>query len=84
MLRLFPSVTVILPEGPDPNTTEFIIPGELFPTKFRSTCHGIASASGKVGAVVGTFGFGWMVIGAKNGISTSYPLDTPRRGHRSN
>lgn len=59
-----------------PNTTEFIIPGELFPTKFRSTCHGIASASGKVGAAVGSFGFGWMVIGAKNGISTDYPLDT--------
>lgn len=59
-----------------PNTTEFIIPGELFPTKFRSTCHGIASASGKVGAVVGSFGFGWMVIGAKNHLSTSYPLDS--------
>eukprot|EP00667_Euglena_gracilis_P008355 EG_transcript_8458 len=59
-----------------PNTTEFIIPGELFPTKFRSTCHGIASAWGKTGAVVGTFGFGWMVIGAKNNLSTQYPMDT--------
>eukprot|EP00668_Euglena_longa_P043454 GGOE01057783.1.p2 GENE.GGOE01057783.1~~GGOE01057783.1.p2 ORF type:complete len:217 (-),score=53.08 GGOE01057783.1:1004-1654(-) len=59
-----------------PNTTEFIIPGELFPTKFRSTCHGIASAWGKTGAVVGTFGFGWMVVGAKNNLGTGYPMDT--------
>lgn len=59
-----------------PNTTEFIIPGELFPTKFRSTCHGIASGTGKVGSVVGSFGFGWMVIGAKNGLSTSYPMNS--------
>lgn len=59
-----------------PNTTEFIIPGELFPTKFRSTCHGIASGTGKVGSVVGSFGFGWMVIGAKNHISNTYPMDS--------
>ncbi|CAN6247642.1 unnamed protein product [Urochloa humidicola] len=40
-----------------PNTTTFIIPAELFPARLRSTCHGIAGAFGKVGAVVGVFAF---------------------------
>ncbi|KAJ2565195.1 hypothetical protein GGH95_004508, partial [Coemansia sp. RSA 1836] len=40
-----------------PNTTTFIIPSEAFPTRFRSTCHGISAASGKVGAVVAQLGF---------------------------
>ncbi|KAG6334803.1 hypothetical protein ID866_4292 [Astraeus odoratus] len=35
-----------------PNTTTFIIPGEVFPTRYRSTAHGISAASGKLGAVV--------------------------------
>jgi PHS family inorganic phosphate transporter-like MFS transporter len=40
-----------------PNATTFIVPAELFPARLRSTCHGISSASGKAGAIVGTFGF---------------------------
>ncbi|KAJ3270387.1 phosphate transporter [Terramyces sp. JEL0728] len=36
-----------------PNVTTFVIPSELFPTRFRSRCHGISAASGKVGAIVG-------------------------------
>ncbi|GJP37665.1 hypothetical protein CLOM_g22102 [Closterium sp. NIES-68] len=40
-----------------PNSTTFIIPAELFPARFRSTCHGISSAAGKLGAIVGSFGF---------------------------
>ncbi|KAF8318368.1 phosphate permease [Clavulina sp. PMI_390] len=35
-----------------PNTTTFIMPGEVFPTRYRSTCHGISAASGKVGAII--------------------------------
>lgn len=35
-----------------PNTTTFIIPGEVFPTRYRSTCHGISAAAGKLGAIV--------------------------------
>eukprot|EP00548_Thalassiothrix_antarctica_P008441 CAMPEP_0194136946 /NCGR_PEP_ID=MMETSP0152-20130528/6880_1 /TAXON_ID=1049557 /ORGANISM="Thalassiothrix antarctica, Strain L6-D1" /LENGTH=257 /DNA_ID=CAMNT_0038833779 /DNA_START=925 /DNA_END=1695 /DNA_ORIENTATION=- len=34
-----------------PNATTFIIPAEIFPTKQRTLCHGIAAASGKVGAL---------------------------------
>ncbi|KAG8783474.1 Inorganic phosphate transporter pho84 [Ceratobasidium sp. 428] len=29
-----------------PNTTTFIVPGEAFPTRYRSTAHGISAASG--------------------------------------
>lgn len=42
-----------------PNTTTFIVPAELFPARFRSTCHGISGAFGKVGAIVGSVGFLW-------------------------
>ncbi|CAG8951397.1 hypothetical protein HYFRA_00007310 [Hymenoscyphus fraxineus] len=35
-----------------PNTTTFIIPGECFPTRYRSTGHGLSAACGKVGAIV--------------------------------
>lgn len=40
-----------------PNSTTFIIPGEVFPTKFRSTAHGISAASGKLGAIISQVGF---------------------------
>ena len=35
-----------------PNTTTFIVPGEVFPTRYRSTAHGFSAASGKVGAII--------------------------------
>lgn len=35
-----------------PNTTTFIVPGECFPTRYRSTAHGMSAASGKVGAII--------------------------------
>ncbi|KAG6871617.1 hypothetical protein C0995_002344 [Termitomyces sp. Mi166 len=40
-----------------PNSTTFVVPGEAFPTRYRSTAHGIAAASGKLGAVVAQVGF---------------------------
>ncbi|XP_057438560.1 probable inorganic phosphate transporter 1-7 [Lotus japonicus] len=40
-----------------PNATTFVVPAEIFPARFRSTCHGISSAAGKLGAIVGAFGF---------------------------
>jgi len=35
-----------------PNVTSFVIPGEIFPTRYRATGHGISAASGKFGAIV--------------------------------
>jgi PHS family inorganic phosphate transporter-like MFS transporter len=43
-----------------PNATTFIIPGEVFPTRYRSTCHGIAAASGKAGAILALLCFASM------------------------
>ena len=39
-----------------PNTTTFVIPGEVFTTRFRSTAHGICAASGKLGAIISSVG----------------------------
>lgn len=41
-----------------PNVTTFVIPGEVFPTRFRSTGHGISAASGKLGAILAIYAFG--------------------------
>lgn len=35
-----------------PNATTFVVPAECFPTRYRSTCHGLSAAAGKLGAVV--------------------------------
>ncbi|WLF77154.1 Inorganic phosphate transporter pho84 [Lodderomyces elongisporus] len=35
-----------------PNVTTFIVPGEVFPTRYRSTAHGLSAAAGKVGAII--------------------------------
>ncbi|KAH9945214.1 phosphate transporter [Epithele typhae] len=43
------------------NTTTFIVPGEAFPTRYRSTAHGISAASGKLGAIVAQVGFGKLI-----------------------
>jgi MFS transporter, PHS family, inorganic phosphate transporter len=40
-----------------PNVTTFVVPGEAFPTRYRSTAHGISAASGKLGAIVAQVGF---------------------------
>jgi PHS family inorganic phosphate transporter-like MFS transporter len=38
-----------------PNTTTFVYPAEIFPVRVRTTSHGIAAASGKLGAFIGTY-----------------------------
>ncbi|KAK3813086.1 MAG: phosphate transporter [Benniella sp.] len=43
-----------------PNATTFIIPGEVFPTRYRSTGHGISAGMGKLGAIVAQIGFSSM------------------------
>lgn len=35
-----------------PNATTFITPGEVFPTRYRSSAHGISAASGKIGSIM--------------------------------
>jgi PHS family inorganic phosphate transporter-like MFS transporter len=38
-----------------PNSTTFLIPSEIFPTKIRARGHGLSAATGKVGAFIGAF-----------------------------
>jgi len=40
-----------------PNATTFVYPAELFPVETRTTGHGIASATGKIGGFIGVFTF---------------------------
>jgi MFS transporter, PHS family, inorganic phosphate transporter len=35
-----------------PNVITFMLPAELFPTKYRGTCYGIAAMAGKMGAIL--------------------------------
>lgn len=41
-----------------PNSTTFVVPGECFPTRYRSSSHGFSAASGKVGAIIAQCVFG--------------------------
>jgi len=45
-----------------PNTTTFVVPGEVFPTRFRSTSHGISAATGKLGAIISSYGFTYVSL----------------------
>jgi PHS family inorganic phosphate transporter-like MFS transporter len=57
-----------------PNATTFIVPGECFPTRYRSTAHGFSAASGKVGAIIAQCVFGPLITkGAPKG-STATPF----------
>lgn len=40
-----------------PNTTTFVIPGEIYPAHVRATAHGLSAASGKMGAAAGAYFF---------------------------
>ena len=41
-----------------PNATTFIVPGECFPTRYRSSAHGISAGSGKVGSIIAQVAIG--------------------------
>jgi len=40
-----------------PGVTTMAIPAEIFPSAFRGTAHGISAATGKLGAVIGSYSF---------------------------
>jgi MFS family permease len=56
-----------------PNSTTFIIPAELFPTEWRSTGHGFCAALGKLGAIIGAFGFLYAAQPAPGEVTWDYP-----------
>jgi MFS family permease len=54
-----------------PNSTTFVLPAEVFPTRHRAKAHGIASASGKLGAIIATFCFNVLAdVGGPQGEGT--------------
>ncbi|KAI1611820.1 MFS transporter [Exophiala viscosa] len=54
-----------------PNATTFIVPGECFPTRYRSTSHGLSAASGKVGAIIAQCVFGPLKV--RGHVTTANP-----------
>lgn len=54
-----------------PNGLTFIIPAELFPTRFRCTCHGISAASGKFGSIIAQLFFAYVKFGNATGSGSS-------------
>ncbi|ORY13164.1 major facilitator superfamily domain-containing protein [Clohesyomyces aquaticus] len=50
MLAIYVLIQLFFNWGP--NTTIFIVPDECFPTRYRSTSHGISAASGKIGSII--------------------------------
>nr|XP_043615998.1 low affinity inorganic phosphate transporter 4-like [Erigeron canadensis] len=55
-----------------PNSTTFVLPAELFPTRVRSTCHALSAAAGKAGAMVSAFGIQkYTLDGEKHKIKTA-------------
>jgi PHS family inorganic phosphate transporter-like MFS transporter len=55
-----------------PNTITFMLPAELFSTKYRGTCYGIAAASGKLGAII--IQIIGRVVGVSNPSRGKWPL----------
>lgn len=66
-----------------PNTTTFVVPGEVFPTRYRSTAHGISAASGKLGAVVSQVGFAQLsnIGGTNKFLGHLYAAFVPLKGY---
>jgi PHS family inorganic phosphate transporter-like MFS transporter len=65
LMTIFTISQLVLNAGP--NTSTFLIPVEVFPTRVRGTAHGIAAASGKAGAVLTALTFG--TVNQKIGLS---------------
>jgi len=60
-----------------PATTTFVIPAEVFPTRYRTTAFGLAAAVGKLGAIVSQVGFSMINLPVDGeGIGVSLMLDT--------
>ncbi|KAF2768553.1 MFS transporter [Teratosphaeria nubilosa] len=64
-----------------PNATTFIVPGECFPTRYRSTSHGLSAASGKIGAIIAQVVFGPLRTRSEPGHQYSSTQTAPWLNH---
>jgi PHS family inorganic phosphate transporter-like MFS transporter len=53
----------------------FLIPAELFPTKYRTSCYGLSAASGKIGTILGSVLLRYVTFG--DGKSKVTPGSSP-------
>ena len=60
-----------------PNATTWLLPGEVFPTDIRATCHGISAATGKVGALVAGIWFAYLTNAGKFYVAAFFNLVSP-------
>ncbi|KAF2401616.1 MFS general substrate transporter [Trichodelitschia bisporula] len=49
-----------------PNTSTFVIAAEVFPTKYRCTCHGVSAAAGKLGSILAQIFLAYAKFGGLN------------------
>jgi PHS family inorganic phosphate transporter-like MFS transporter len=59
-----------------PNSSTFLMPVEAFPTRIRSTAHGISAAMGKLGATAGSYGLLSLWYGYCNSAPTANDCST--------
>ncbi|KAK9821919.1 hypothetical protein WJX81_006266 [Elliptochloris bilobata] len=57
-----------------PNATTWMLPGEVFPTEARATCHGASAAAGKAGALLAGAWFGALPPARIFGIAAAFNL----------
>jgi hypothetical protein len=57
-----------------PNATTWLLPGEVFPTDIRATCHGISAATGKVGALIAGIWFAYLTNAGKFYVAAFFNL----------
>ncbi|KAF8878760.1 major facilitator superfamily domain-containing protein [Infundibulicybe gibba] len=62
-----------------PNVTTFVIPAALFPTRYRSTAHGICAACGKLGAIFSQLLCAWQLGAYVNSPTTILNQNQPPR-----
>jgi len=60
-----------------PNATTFIVPGECFPTRYRSTSHGFSAGMGKIGSIIGQAG----IAKLRTKGATAKTVANPYQGH---
>jgi len=56
------------------NATTWMLPGEIFPTEVRATCHGISAATGKAGALVAGIWFAYLTPAGRFYVSAFFNL----------
>ncbi len=56
------------------NATTWMLPGEIFPTEVRATCHGISAATGKAGALVAGIWFAYLTSAGRFYVSAFFNL----------